>query len=285
MSLFSYKNSTFSDFSSNAAGLVSGLPSLNPIQKREKLETGTLKNGWEYEICQMTVEDAETVFALCEAEYNNPKNAGKEYLLYRSLADIRKMLTKGDPVLGVSVDGRLAAVGGVAPVADKGDMGRGKVYSASDCPPDQQLYFKMAVVHPELQEENLDFMKILYPHRLAKALKYETRSCLLTKTNHPKVRQAYAKNGWHEADQSEENGGILYTYKISNLDGLNWLQENRADVCHRHGLNGAFRQKLLLLAQAKQDITVAAANENTAPTPAQGFAPVYGPTPLGQPAF
>jgi hypothetical protein len=213
------------------------LPQLDPNGVRDIYETGTLVTGQEFSVRELTLADAHAIFDVFDAEYNNPAHEGKDYLIYRSLEKFQKMLRKGDHILGVVIDGRLAAVGAVTPVADKDDMGRGKVYDGHGaCPPNQQIYFKAAVVHPSLQKKKLGLMEILYPHRVCKAANYPARNCLLTKTNNLKVQNDYEERGWTNVDQflQEENDRTLYTYKTTVEAALDVVQETRPDIYARH---------------------------------------------------
>jgi hypothetical protein len=213
------------------------LPQLDPHGVRETYETGKLVTGQDFSVQEMTLADAHAIFAVFEDEYNNPAHEGKNYLIYRGLQKFQKMLRKGDHILGVVMDGRLAAIGAVTPVADQDDMGRGKAYDGHGaCPPSQQIYFKAAVVHPTLQKKKLGLMEILDPHRVCKAANYPSRSCLLTKTNNLKVQNDYETRGWTNVDRffQEENGRYLYTYKTTIEAALDAVQKTRPDIYARH---------------------------------------------------
>ena len=261
-------------FSENSFSLlIDQLPFVPDAEENEILETGLLDNGESYAVMRMGPEHLQAVYDLLEAEYKNPVNSGKAYLLRRSQRDIEKMLAKKDPVLGVVSHNRLLAVGAIAPIADKGDIaghGRGKVYAANDCPPSSQLYFKMAVVHPALQKSGLHPMTYLYPWRLAHALAYyEDRTCFLTKSNNPAVISAYTKVNektkdglrWRVVDESEVDDETLLTMKLSRDEGLSWLLKHRPDIYTKYGLSaaGQVRQQAK---QMTQPVVKEAANEN-----------------------
>lgn len=270
-------SSTATAFSENHFSLlISQMPYIEDSCDNEILEEVILDNGEPAAVMRMRIEHLQPVYDLLQAEYDNPKNAGKAYLLHRNLNVIKNMLEKGDPIIGLVSQNRLMAAGAVAPVADKGDIanaghGRGKIYESKDCPPSSQLYFKMAVVHPLLQKSGLHPMSYLYPWRLAEALvKYEDRTCFLTKSNNPAIIGAYTKVNketndglrWHVVDESEVDDEMLLTMKLSRDDGLAWLLKYRPDICTKYGLD-----EITQIKHAATDITkpvpvTEAANEN-----------------------
>lgn len=230
---------------------------------REVLETVILNNGAVCDVVMFNPGDAEAIYKTLEAERNNPKHAGKNFILYRSLEKILRMLESGYPVIGALINDHIAAMGASYPVADKDDMGRGKEYVANNCPANKQLYLGMAMVHPALQDEKLDLMNIIYVHRIASGIKaFPDRHCMLIKTNNVAVQNSCTKKGWEHVDTSTVEDGLLYTYRQDNTKALLSLIENRQDVCERHGLTEAFVQNLELLANQK-----VLANDNIAALP------------------
>lgn len=231
------------------------LPRLDSSIRRRTLEKGILPDGQNYAIQLLKPEDAASCYKLCEAEYDNAEANGKCYLLRRDSGEIKHILDfdrekrTGGLVLGAVVNGNaLAMISAVDLIDDEQKSGRGNAYKGDDaCKAQQQIYFKMAVAHPDMRGAN--FAKIMYPHRLALGLLFDERKCFLTKVSGSKVKEAYNKNGWKpvdsyrlpEADNPDytltEDEKNLVTFKLTRNEALAQLQENHQDVFQNFDLH------------------------------------------------